>query len=57
MFIRPYVYPPSPTIVIHADHWTPPTPTIVVREHWRPVERFTREYIVREYGSFDDPEW
>ncbi|WP_283843447.1 hypothetical protein [Bradyrhizobium canariense] len=44
-------------MVIHAGYWTPPTPTIVVREHWRPVECFTREYIVREYGSFDDPEW
>lgn len=53
----PYLYPPSSTIVIHPDYWRPPTPTIVIREHWRPVERFTREYIVREYGSFDDPEW
>ena len=53
----PYVYPPSATIVIHPDCWRPPTPTIVIREHWRPVERFSREYIVRDYDSFDDPEW
>lgn len=52
-----YAYPASPTIVIHPDYWRAPTPTIVIREHWRPVERFTREYVVREYGGFDDPEW
>ena len=53
----PYVYPPSATIVIHPDYWRPPTPTIVIREHWRPLEPFSQEYIVRDYGSFDDPEW
>lgn len=52
-----YAYRPSPTIVIHPDYWRPPTPTIVIREHWRPVERFAREYIVRDYGGFDDPDW
>lgn len=50
-------YPPPPTIVIHPDYWRPPTPTVVIREHWRPVERFTREYIVRDYGELDDREW
>ncbi|SFH80375.1 hypothetical protein SAMN05216525_10250 [Bradyrhizobium sp. Gha] len=53
----PAVYPPPATIVIHPDYWRPPTPTIVIREHWRPVEPFSREYIVRDYGGFDDPEW
>jgi hypothetical protein len=52
-----YPYPRSPTIVIHPDYWRPPTATIVIHERWRPVERFTREYIVRDYGGFDDPEW
>lgn len=52
-----YPYPPSPTIVIHPDYWRPPTATMVIHERWRPVERFTREYIVRDYGGFDDSEW
>lgn len=52
-----YAYPPAPTIVIHPDYWRPPTLTIVIREHWRPVERFAREYIVRDYAGFDDPDW
>lgn len=52
-----YAYPPSPTIVIHPDYWRPPTPTIVIREHWRPVERFAREYVVRDYDDYGGPDW
>ncbi|MGY4427582.1 hypothetical protein ACVWWO_000059 [Bradyrhizobium sp. F1.13.1] len=53
----PYPYPPFPTIVIHPDYWRPPTPTIVIHERWRPVERYTRQHIVRDYDGFGDPEW
>ncbi len=53
-----YVYPPSPTIVIHPDYWRPPTARIVIHpEGWRPVERFTREYVVRDYYGYGDPDW
>lgn len=54
---NPYSQSPSPTIVINPDYCRPPTATIVIHERWRPVERFTREYVVRDYGGFDDPEW
>lgn len=53
----PYAYPPPPTIVSHPDYWRPPTPMIIVHERWRPVERFTREYVVRDYDGLDDPDW
>ncbi|UPJ76951.1 hypothetical protein [Bradyrhizobium sp. 187] len=56
-FILANPYSPSPTIVINPDYCRPPTATIVIHERWRPVERFTREYVVRDYGGFDDPEW
>ena len=53
-----YVYPPSPTIVIHPDYWRPPTARIVIHpEGWGPVERFTPEYVVRDYYGYRDPDW
>jgi hypothetical protein len=57
-----YVYPPSPTIVIHPDYWRPPTARIIIHpEGWRPVEHFTREYVVRDYYGYGygygDPDW
>jgi hypothetical protein len=51
-----YVYPPSTTIVIHPDYWMPPPRVIIHPDSWGPVERFTREYTVREYG-YSDPDW
>lgn len=51
------VYPLAPTIVIHPDYWRPPTPRIVVHERWRPVERFTREYVVRDFDDYGDLDW
>jgi hypothetical protein len=55
-----YVYPPSPTIIIHPDDWRPPTARIIIHpEGWRPVEHFTREYVVRDYYGYGygDPDW
>jgi len=57
-----YVYPPSPTIIIHPDDWRPPTARIIIHpEGWRPVEHFTRGYVVRDYYGYGygygDPDW
>jgi hypothetical protein len=53
-----YAYPPSPTIIIHPDYWTPPTTRIIIHpEGWVPAERFTREYVVRDYYGYGDPDW
>jgi hypothetical protein len=51
-----YAYPPAAPIVVHRDYWRRPTRTVVIHEQWRPIERITREYIVRDYDGFDDLE-